>query len=308
MNLGAVIEVAIGLILMYLLLSLLVTAVNEVIAQLAGIRARHLQSALRQMLNLKAKPGDADNLALFDAIRNSSTLQIAGAISKTSRSGGGKLPSYLKRDNFLAALREAIPQVPGLKPVVDGAGKPIAVTAGSDIAMLIQALPDDSQIKRALAAAIGDARAVATDAEQRIGDWFDGMMERATGAYKRWMSTFSLCIGFALAVAFNCDTIGVADKLAKNPVMRAEVVKVAEGVAQRCAGTDGAPPLTAAGCKDAQQNLQSLSALPIGGAREIGALSLAGWLLTALAVTLGAPFWFDMLSKVMNVRASFKKP
>ena len=33
---------------------------------------------------------------------------------------------------------------------------------------------------------------------------------------------------------------------------------------------------------------------------------LLGWLITALAVSLGAPFWFDMLGKFMTVRASFK--
>ena len=33
-----------------------------------------------------------------------------------------------------------------------------------------------------------------------------------------------------------------------------------------------------------------------------------GWLLTALAATLGAPFWFDMLNRVVSIRASGKPP
>jgi hypothetical protein len=33
---------------------------------------------------------------------------------------------------------------------------------------------------------------------------------------------------------------------------------------------------------------------------------LAGWLLTALAVSLGAPFWFDTLNKIMVVRSTVK--
>lgn len=37
-------------------------------------------------------------------------------------------------------------------------------------------------------------------------------------------------------------------------------------------------------------------------------IALAGWLLTALGVTLGAPFWFDMLGKLMKVRSSGVKP
>jgi hypothetical protein len=31
-----------------------------------------------------------------------------------------------------------------------------------------------------------------------------------------------------------------------------------------------------------------------------------GWLLTALAISLGAPFWFDMLGKVISIRAATK--
>ncbi len=33
-----------------------------------------------------------------------------------------------------------------------------------------------------------------------------------------------------------------------------------------------------------------------------------GWLITALAVTLGAPFWFELLSRLVNVRGSGPKP
>jgi hypothetical protein len=33
---------------------------------------------------------------------------------------------------------------------------------------------------------------------------------------------------------------------------------------------------------------------------------VAGWLLTAIAMTLGAPFWFDTLNKFMVVRSTIK--
>ncbi len=35
---------------------------------------------------------------------------------------------------------------------------------------------------------------------------------------------------------------------------------------------------------------------------------LPGWLLTALALSLGAPFWFDLLNKVVNVRHGIANP
>jgi hypothetical protein len=35
---------------------------------------------------------------------------------------------------------------------------------------------------------------------------------------------------------------------------------------------------------------------------------LAGWLLSGIAISMGAPFWFDLLGKVMNVRNTGAKP
>jgi hypothetical protein len=37
-----------------------------------------------------------------------------------------------------------------------------------------------------------------------------------------------------------------------------------------------------------------------------GWLSILGWLITALAISLGAPFWFDLLSKIVNIRGASK--
>ena len=40
----------------------------------------------------------------------------------------------------------------------------------------------------------------------------------------------------------------------------------------------------------------------------IVALNTFGLLITAVALTLGAPFWFDLLKKVANVRSAGKAP
>ena len=31
-----------------------------------------------------------------------------------------------------------------------------------------------------------------------------------------------------------------------------------------------------------------------------------GWLVTAIAISLGAPFWFDILNKIMVIRSTVK--
>jgi hypothetical protein len=296
MTFSIALDVGIGLILLYLLLSLLVTAINELAAQFLSLRARHLQSALRRMLDLRVSEEGQADLRLVEAILKSPTLRIAGAVAKTDWSIGSRMPSYMNRDTFVAALREAIPRLNGAAH---------AATSRSDLGTLVEALPAGSRVRSALEAAVGEAAATAQDVERRVGDWYDGMMERASGAYKRWMSTISLLVGLLLAVALNCDTVRVANSLAQSAALRAEVVRVAEGVARRCTGEDG-KAISTAECTDVRQNLDALQTLPLGGKRSPWT-SFPGWLITGCCVSLGAPFWFDVLSKVMNVRSSFRK-
>jgi hypothetical protein len=56
----------------------------------------------------------------------------------------------------------------------------------------------------------------------------------------------------------------------------------------------------------------STASLPIGWSelprRDQWLTMILGWLITAFAVSLGAPFWFDLLNKFINVRASGKAP
>ncbi|MGB0178380.1 MAG: hypothetical protein ACPF9D_14535, partial [Owenweeksia sp.] len=41
---------------------------------------------------------------------------------------------------------------------------------------------------------------------------------------------------------------------------------------------------------------------------QISVQKLLGWFVTALAITLGAPFWFDLLKRVINIRNTGNKP
>lgn len=47
--------------------------------------------------------------------------------------------------------------------------------------------------------------------------------------------------------------------------------------------------------------------LQYGPRQKGGIYTFFGWLITALAISLGAPFWFDMLNKLISLRSSGKK-
>ena len=37
-------------------------------------------------------------------------------------------------------------------------------------------------------------------------------------------------------------------------------------------------------------------------------MQISGWMLTGIAIAMGAPFWFELLGKFVNVRKAGSKP
>jgi hypothetical protein len=136
-------------------------------------------------------------------------------------------------------------------------------------------------------------------------------------------------IGFAIAIIFNLDTVGVAAHLYRDKEAREAVAAVASEVMQNvskdtldkrsklsleelrtqtaCAGVNGM-------IEGLQLRNQTLGKLPIGWpAAKVGCFPTwltapVGWLLTALAISLGASFWFDLLNRLVNMRHGMRKP
>ncbi len=131
--------------------------------------------------------------------------------------------------------------------------------------------------------------------------WFDRAMERVSGWYKRRAQLLLFFIGLAVAVVVNADAIRTADQLWKDDGVRSALVTQL--------GTQAPNPA-------ADKVLDKLDDLgfPIGwgGSKnpegwEILA-AVAGWLITGVAVTFGAAFWFDFLGKVSNLRSAGQTP
>jgi hypothetical protein len=130
-----------------------------------------------------------------------------------------------------------------------------------------------------------------------------------------------LALGLVVAVGMNVDSIRIALTLWNNPIARQAAVDVAQKYIEK-------NPVRTSGkgddfqkIKDEANTLTSVSQtlpVPFGWQSEIETNSnsfgnigfwskkVIGWFVTALALSLGAPFWFDMLNKFMMVRSSVK--
>ena len=126
---------------------------------------------------------------------------------------------------------------------------------------------------------------------------FDDHMERLSGVYRRWSQSSSGSSAASLVVALNANTLPYRRDALERPSKRAAIVAQA-------ARPHGA---------DARHGDINDLPLPIGWSDKayhgIGWLwALVGVLLTLGAVSLGAPFWFDTLSRFSRIRQTGTPP
>jgi len=186
-------------------------------------------------------------------------------------------PSYIEPAHFAIALVDSLWHVPG---------------DFLQLADAIAAVPDP-QLRRALQGMYGRARDLQTF-QNMVAGWFDNAMARMSGTYKRRQLLVSLLIALLLAILFNIDSIHLFRTLWQQPALAAHL-------------HDAPAALDPAA-------LDALMALPIGWTHfppVAGAafmLQVAGWIVTASTALFGAPFWFDLMQRVVHMRAAGAKP
>ncbi|MEG4408195.1 hypothetical protein [Microcoleus sp. MON2_D5] len=168
----------------------------------------------------------------------------------------------------------------------------------------------------------GDTQEQLQRFQKEIEIWFDQSMERASGVYKRNARGVAILLGTAIAVAANADSIHIINRLSKDTMLRSNVNLYAE-------------QLVANNAKTKSNNLTSLTkvqqdvdraldqvALPFGWSEQNSLerdkqgnllwsaliIKLFGWILSGVAISMGAAFWFEALNKIINIRNSGKKP
>ena len=158
--------------------------------------------------------------------------------------------------------------------------------------------------------------------QKEIEIWFDQSMERASGVYKRNARGVAILLGTAIAVAANADTIHIINRLSKDSMLRSTVNVYAEQLVEKNAKTklDNLTSLRKVQ-KDVDIALDEV-ALPFGWSEQnslqrdkqgnvlwLALISkLFGWILSGVAISMGAAFWFEALNKIINIRNAGKKP
>lgn len=300
-----VLDVAIGILFVYLTLSLICSAIQEGIAAFFKLRAKDLYLGIRNLLNDPKGSGlaqDFYNHPIIDTL-------FPGPYQPGNHDN---LPSYIPSQAFALAIMDlAAPQATPAPAPSGGDAAPPSQSLRDAIAGSTTLSPKVSQALLSLVNAAGNDAAKARD---NIEQWYNHAMERVASLYKRKTQAIILCVGAVLCAAVNADSIGLVNSLSTDKAIRDSLV---------AAASKSAPaPASATAQSDFQLDLARIrtSGLPIGWMRQAApgdlraipnspgdwAQKLIGLLLTLAAISLGAPFWFDVLSKVTVIRSAIK--
>jgi hypothetical protein len=346
-------DVAIGLVFLFCMMSLAASAVREVIEGVFKSRAIMLEYGIRELV------GDATAATAVAASMTKALFdhpQINGLFSgeypetltsfwrfwrRAPRVGFfSRLPSYIPARNFAVALLDTVARGPVVQTGEGLATVSLAAVslAPLDLAAVRRGIPGlpNARLQRALLNVLDEAGGDVEAARQGIARWYDAAMGRVSGWYRRETQAVLFGIGLAMACALNIDAVAVGQRLLVDPQWRSALV--ASAGALNCQGDSGQT-----GCQgQGAQESGVPTVADVGSLEEVlgkngfmlnaplrrdwavrywfagmcgGCVSttlggflegVPGYLIVAFATSLGAAFWFDVLSKLMMVRSTFK--
>jgi hypothetical protein len=338
-----ILEVAVGLALVFTLVALICSIITEWISAMLEKRGNLLWEGIENLVDSQLRSDICAHQLMQGLVRKPTWIDriLIRLLPRVDRSK----PSYIPTEVFVATLLDII----GSRAA---AGTPDALGQLPTTFPTLQTAIENAQevppkIKQALLALVNDAGGDLTKAKKYIGDWFDAGMGRASGWYKRWSQMVLLAVSLVVALILGVDSLAIAKRLWSDPILRDQVAQAAEEFVDENqenprlqppaapAPPATTPPATAAPSAQelAEQKIDeiqifrsqlealALPMFPATGLRgeyrqshsgvEASRSRMFGWwlshhlfgfLLTGLAASLGAPFWFDLLNKIVNLR------
>lgn len=305
---SAVLEVGIGLTFFYLLLSVMCSAINEWISGMLALRGENLRLGIANLLH------DGDQNNAIEQIFSHPLIKSLAKPSPQYTLFGNEVrrPSYIPPKVFSSVLMDLLYEKGGKQN-----------QAVKDIHGLIESINDSEllnpDLRKTLMIFTREAGNEVNEIRNRIEDWYRDGMDRVSGWYKRKAQAIIFGIALVITFAANADTITIASTLWNDSALRAQVtqmakIEFAEGKSKAATVTDVTREDVE---EDAESTIQStkdkLEQFPLGWTSTPMPTGFSGWLtkviglmVTVFSVSLGAPFWFDLLGKLIKVRSSIE--
>jgi hypothetical protein len=331
MQLDAIIEVAIGLVFVWLVISIATMEAQNRIGTFLGWRANFLEKSIHSMLKDKTL---VDRFYAHPLVSELALKDKNGDIVR-DRKGNQMRTDYIPNQVFATAAFEVIMNAgKGEKDVAVETLSIPEMTANFKSMMaknevLPYVFPNMEKSMENLQRNTHEFEGKMAEYRSNVEGWFNNVMSQSSSWYKIRAQWLAFWIGLWLAVFLNIDTIFIAQKLWQEPTARAVIVAQAQAAAQTEAPVDEisfatvkdlnfpigwtTTPLESGSCgllgvRDYRLVIRSagkclsVTSLPALNNGWGIFVKLFGYLLTAFAAAQGAPFWFDILRKLVGVK------
>lgn len=261
-----VIEVVISLIFILLLLSILASSIMEGIARIFSLRNQRLESALKNMMGNEGEFNRFKNHPLYRQLEK---------------------PSYLNNEIFYSIFAGSILNL-GSKNPLEGEIEKI----------------QSSDLNATLSLFMAESDGKAQEFRQKVILWYEQVMDSVRMGYKNFTKTILFFIGLGLAVGFNINILQIAENLSQSPGAREVLVTTSKNLVEEESQIDP---------QNLEENIEIVKEFGPAASQQIEwgwkndqpvkiyASTILGWLLTAIGIVIGAPFWFDLLKKILSL-------
>ncbi|MGQ9604000.1 MAG: hypothetical protein ACUVUU_07275 [bacterium] len=293
--LADVLGVGIGLFLIYLLLSLIGSTMMQWLSNQFGWRSKLLKRWMVENLS-------TDSSSLVDQIYKHPLLRILRREKKAD------LPSHIPSRWLAFALVDVVRARRDLPFPSDPR------VLREEIAESSAAKPD---LRNALLLILDQSGSTVAQVIDGVARWFDDSMVGLRDAYKAFIEQRIFFFALIVAAALNIDTIMVGSVLWRDFETRHAFKLVASNLLSEAGEIEGSTDEALVAAKAIVE--LSKREVPIGWTKEADdprciPNSTAGWFLkffgimaTTLATSLGAPFWFDLLRKIIGIERGFRQ-
>jgi hypothetical protein len=266
-----------------------------------------------------AKPAGPAEPTAFDKVVEH---PMVASQHRIRRAGVGRPPSYLSAATVATAVLDEV------VPAAAGRQNPAEL-----IASIYGTYGLRPHLQRSLLALAATAENGTPDFLKAIERWYDDHMARISGQYKRWTKKWLLVVAAVVVLVMHVDAVALTSVLWTSPSIRSAAVALASPGACDASGPTTAPGVKGqnsaidyAKCLRDQAGALTAVGAPVGsllpGCFDGGIWAcvvpadpepdpfpvIAGLVLSILAASFGAPFWFDVLTKAGSLRNAGAKP
>jgi len=291
MSISTIVQVAIGIMFIWVALAMITSQTQDWIASIFRTRAKMLEGAIANLFN--------NNKQLKQKFYEHPLIH------GLHTSNGTRKPAGIPEDKFALVLFDMV--------MAEGKDTDKSKSAFSQLKVGIEAMKKHSGDQEKIASSLEtlligideNSEGAFTEARKRVESWFNNSMERLSGSFRRNAQVTALIVGILISIMVNADTIAIANTLWKDPLIRESLVLQAS-LMEAPTQQGGDTPISQDTIEASVQELQELP-IPIGWSEETKPTNTVGWLIkivgiiiSGVAAAQGAPYWFDLMKKLLN--------